>query len=452
MKRMTRRTMTRSSGRVTERRRGWLIAAASALMMVVVACAPGGEEPTLDPEPPDEAAEDAEDTDAPTEPGDGDTVVRVGFISPTTGFVASLGTDMQRGWGMYWDQHGTDVDGVTVEWEFEDDAGDPDVALTKARRLVEEVGVDIVAGPILANTAYAVADYVTAQGLPSLHITGADDLTQRDYNPLVLRVGQTSSQSNYPAGEWAAAQGYETAVTVCPDYAFGWESCGGFVSAFVDAGGEITEQLWPPLGSQDFSTYVTQIRDADPDVVFIGSPGDTDAILFHRAWHDFGLDMPLIGNCCYADSIFLRDVGEEAVGQLGFSWWAEGRDADVVRTFVADYEERYGEIPSLYAAGSYMMAEIVAESLRATGGDVDGEAFIEAARGVSLDDSLFGPLTFDDYNNAVGPVFLTRVELREDGTMWNVVDETIPNVSQFWNLDADDYLQQPPFSREFTGQ
>ncbi len=39
---------------------------------------------------------------------------------------------MQRGWNMYWEQNGNVVDGITVETVFEDDAGDPDVALTKA--------------------------------------------------------------------------------------------------------------------------------------------------------------------------------------------------------------------------------------------------------------------------------------------------------------------------------
>ena len=77
--------------------------------------------------------------------------VTVGFISPTTGFVAALGTDMKRGWDLYWELHGNTAGGATVETVYEDDAGDPEMALTKARRLVEEVKVDLTAGPILAN-------------------------------------------------------------------------------------------------------------------------------------------------------------------------------------------------------------------------------------------------------------------------------------------------------------
>ena len=214
--------------------------------------------------------------------------VKVGFISPTTGFVAALGTDMKRGWELYWEQNGNTAGGVTVETVFEDDTGDPGVALTKAQRLVEEEGVQFVAGPILANTAYAVADYVAEAGIPTFQITGADDLTQRQFDPLVLRAGYTSSQSNFPAGQWAYDEGHRNAVTICPDYPFGWESCGGFVKAFTDAGGTVT-QIWHPLGTQDFSSYVTEIQAANPDVVFIGSAGGPDAILFWQAWTGFGL-------------------------------------------------------------------------------------------------------------------------------------------------------------------
>jgi branched-chain amino acid transport system substrate-binding protein len=380
--------------------------------------------------------------------------VKLGFISPVTGFVAALGTDMRRGWEMYWSQNGGKAGDTTVQTVFEDDTGDPDVALTKARRLVEQEQVQLVAGPILANTAYAVAGYVAGRGLPTVQMTGADDLTQRKFDPLVLRVGYTSSQSNFPAGQWAYEQGHRQAVTICPDYAFGWESCGGFVSAFVEAGGTITKQVWHPLGTQDFSTYVSQARQANPDVVFVGSAGGPDAILLYKAWTGFGLKdkIPLIGNCCFADQVFLREVGDEALGLQSFTYWVEGRDSPAVQNFVKAYEQQHKEIPSLYAAGAYMMAQVVAEALEKTGGKIEGKAFIDAARQVSLSDSLYGALTFDDTNNVVGPVYLTQVARREDGTLWSVVEQSFPEVSQFGSEGKEAFLEHPVFSRDYTGQ
>jgi len=380
--------------------------------------------------------------------------VKLGFISPVTGFVAALGTDMRRGWEMYWSQNGGKAGDTTVQTVFEDDTGDPDVALTKARRLVEQEQVQLVAGPILANTAYAVAGYVAGRGLPTLQMTGADDLTQRKFDPLVLRVGYTSSQSNFPAGQWAYEQGHRKAVTICPDYAFGWESCGGFVSAFVKAGGEVTKQVWHPLGTQDFSTYVSQARQADPDVVFVGSAGGPDAILLYKAWTGFGLKdkIPLIGNCCFADQVFLREVGDEALDLQSFTYWVEGRDSPAVQNFVKAYEQQHKEIPSLYAAGAYTMAQVVAEALKKTGGKIEGKAFIDAARQVSLSDSLYGALTFDDTNNVVGPVYRTQVARREDGTLWSVDEQSFPNVSQFGSEGKEAFLEHPVFSRDYTGQ
>jgi len=385
--------------------------------------------------------------------GTGGTV-KLGFISPVTGFVAALGTDMRRGWEMYWQQNGGKAGDVTVQTVYEDDTGDPEVALTKARRLVEQQQVQLVAGPILANTAYAVAGYVAGKGLPTVQMTGADDLTQRKFNPLVLRVGYTSSQSNFPAGQWAYDEGHRTAVTICPDYAFGWESCGGFVSAFVKAGGKIDRQIWHPLGTQDFSTYVAQARQAAPDVVFVGSAGGPDAIQLYKAWTGLGLKdrIPLIGNCCFADQVFLREVGSEALGLQSFTYWSEGRDAPLVRGFVEAYEQQHKEIPSLYAAGAYTMAQVIAEALKKTGGKIEGADFIGAARQVSLSDSLYGALTFDDTNNVVGPVYLTRVERRDDGTLWSVVEQTFPEVSQFGTEGKEAFLEHPVFSRDYTGQ
>jgi branched-chain amino acid transport system substrate-binding protein len=405
---------------------------AVALALVLAACAPGEEDSG-------EAA--------------GGGTVKLGFISPVTGFVAALGTDMWRGWEMYWSEHGGKAGDTTVQTVFEDDTGDPEVALTKARRLVEQEQVQLVAGPILANTAYAVADYVAGKELPAIQMTGADDLTQRKFDPHVLRVGYTSSQSNFPAGQAAYDEGHRTAVTICPDYAFGWESCGGFVSAFTGAGGKITKQVWHPLGTQDFSTYVAQAKQANPDVVFVGSAGGPDAILFYKAWTGFGLKdkIPLIGNCCFADQVFLRETGDEALDLSSFTYWVEGRDSEVVRKFVAAYEAKHKEIPSLYAAGAYMMAQVVDEALRKTGGKIEGAKFIDAARQVSLADSLYGKLSFDDTNNVVGPVYQTRVAKREDGTLWNTVAKTFPDVSQFGSEGKEAFLAHPVFSRDYTG-
>jgi branched-chain amino acid transport system substrate-binding protein len=48
----------------------------------------------------------------------------------------------------------------------------------------------------------------------------------------------------------------------------------------------------------------------------------------------------------------------------------------------------------------------------------------------------------------VGDVFIRRVE-RKDGRLVNTVQQTYPNVSQFWTYNQAEFLKNPVYSRDF---
>jgi branched-chain amino acid transport system substrate-binding protein len=380
-------------------------------------------------------------------------VLRIGVLAPTTGNLAAAGNDLVKGWELFWEQNGTTVAGTEVEWQVEDDAGDPSVALTKVDRLVDDFGADAIVGPILANVGLAVIDSLKREGVASVPQTSADNITQRVFDPLVARVGSSaSSQSQHPAGAWAYEQGYRKVVTICPDYAFGHENCGGFSRTFKEAGGEVVTQLWNPLGTQDFSTYVTQIQSARPDLLYVAQTGG-DAANFVKAWSEFGLkgQIPFLGNSTILEQSVLRSLGDEALGLQSFSYYAEGRDAEPTEQFVAAFQEAHGEIPSVYAASAYSAAEWIATALEEADGDLGkGEELINAIEAVEVETPL-GPMSLDEYNNPDLNVYLREVQRRDDGTLWNVPVETFENVSQFYTFDPEEYLKQPVYSRDYQG-
>jgi branched-chain amino acid transport system substrate-binding protein len=434
------------------RPRHWLLLALIAVLtLLLAACAPSEE---LSGEEGDSDAEAGEEAPEEDEAADGEAV-KIGVVAPATGALAAAAADMRNGWDLYWELNDNQAAGVEVETIHEDDTGDPYTGRTKAERLVEGEGVSMVVGPIHANIGYAIADYVSGQGLPSImSVAAADDLTQRDANPLVVRTGAfTSSQMNFAAGQWAYDQGHRTAVTLCPDYAYGHESCGGFVETFTEAGGEILGQLWNPLNTQDFSTYFNQMRDLNPDILFLAGTG-ADAPRIINGYTDFGLagEIPMIGNATLLEQSVLRGGNLPAEGMQSFSYFTEGRDSPGTADFVAAYEEAYGEVPSLYSAGAYVTAEWIALTMENVDGDVsDSEAFVEAMHDVTLDDSPFGPLELDEYGQIVGSTYLREVTARDDGSLWNTVVDEIPDTSQFWTFEPDEFLEQPVYSREFQG-
>jgi branched-chain amino acid transport system substrate-binding protein len=135
--------------------------------------------------------------------------IKVGFISPTSGNFAIAGQQMLDGWKFYWDEAKNTAGGVTIETTYEDDAGDVNQSLAKAKQLVEQDGVDIVVGPLIANTASAVAAYTFSQGVPNLEpVAASNNLTLSGANDLTVRTSSMGgTQANYAGGEWAATDG-----------------------------------------------------------------------------------------------------------------------------------------------------------------------------------------------------------------------------------------------------
>ena len=125
--------------------------------------------------------------------------LRIGFLAPTTGFFAAVGTDMVDGFQLYLDQHGNKLGGADVKFIAEDEQGKPDMAVTKAKKLILQDKVHMFVGGLLASTGYALAPVSNSEKTIYIDsLSSADDLTQRlgDKYPLLVRTSWTSSQPN----------------------------------------------------------------------------------------------------------------------------------------------------------------------------------------------------------------------------------------------------------------
>ena len=404
------------------------------LSLLVAACAPPG---------------------APGSPQKPSGPVKVGFLAPTTGTSAASGNDMINGWKLYWKINAGTVAGREIQTVFEDTGGDVNTALTKARQFVEQQQVDMIVGPLFANEGLAVADYLKTAGTPGFYpIVSADDLTQRQRVDNVIRVaGWSSSQPHHPFGQWAYDQGYRKVLTICSDYAFGQEVCGGFLRTFAgEKGGEVVKQLWDPVGTPDFSSYLSQIPGSGMDAVFALQVG-ADSVRFVRQWSDFGYKdkIPLIGGEVLLDQSLLRNMGPEAEGLISAGHWAEGRPVKETQDFDEAYLKEYNQLPSYYAAACYSAAEWVSQGMQKVNGNTaDRKPFLDAVRGLDLDTPL-GHLKLDSYGNPIATIYVRRVERRPDGKLWNVPIQTFEGVSQFWTFGPDKFLKQPVYSRDFQG-
>src|SRR5216683_2518523 len=316
--------------------------------------------------------------------------IRIGLLSPLTGVIAAGGRELVDGFNLYWDQVGRKAGGREIEVVVEDDASNPNTALQKARRLVEQRNVHMLVGDILANTGLAVAEYVKGNGVPYfIPVIAADDLTQRKRIPNVIRIA-----------------GYSAIQSLNPDAVFAMET-GADGSRFI--------QQWANFGLKDKIRLFTSMNATDQSII--------------------------------------RTLGPEAEGVLSAGHFCEGRDDAANKKFVADYEKAFGKLPSIYAFSHYSGAMWLAQAFEAIGGKVeDRPRFLEAVRKIKLSASPLGrEVSLDKYGNPVYDIYIRKVARRADGKLWNVPVEVYQGVSQFWKYDPEQYMKQPPYSREFQG-
>ena len=378
--------------------------------------------------------------------------IKIGAAWPLSGTVAASGKDMLNGFALFLDEIGNTMGGRKVEFIMEDTAGVPANTLTKVRKLVEHDRVDIlVGGGLLASEGYAIRDYIDRNKVILLiGVVSADDLTQRQRSPYIIRVGWTSSQPSHMFAEYVySTLNYRKLAMIAADYAFGYEVKGGFQKRYEELGGCVVQKVWSPLDTPDFSPYLSQLR-RDVDAIF-GLQVGAGAIRFMKQYQEFGLKgrLPLIGGGVLTDESLLRSMGDEAIGTITTLHWSAALETPAAKRFVDAYTSRYGTAPSYYAEALYTTGRWLEAALRRIRGDVENkQTLLDALRKVEIFSAPRGPVRLDKYQNVIQNVYVRRVE-KVGGTLKNVVLFTYPNVSQFGKYDPDKFLQQPVYSRDF---
>jgi branched-chain amino acid transport system substrate-binding protein len=381
----------------------------------------------------------------------GAETVKVGLPVPLTGFVAESAKDMVDGFQLYLTENDNKLGGLDVDLKIEDTEASPQNALTKMRKMVENDHVNLVVGYLLAPEGLAVRDYVNDNKVPLfLPIVAADDLTQRNGSPYIVRMIWTSSLPNHPFGQYVYDKlGYKKIVTVAQDYAFGWENVGGFQTTFEAAGGKIIDKIWVPLDAADYASFVTNIpRDADAVyALLVGSHIQG----FLKAYQDYGLKdtIPIIGGNILTDEDVLRSMQDEALGIITSHTYAASLDRAQNQKFVEAFRKAYNRDPSYYAEGMYSAAMWLDQALAKTGLPKDPLDLINAVKSIELTDAPRGPLKLDDHNSTIETVYIRNTVNNESGGMSNQVIDKFDNVSQFWTFTPEEYMARPPYSRDY---
>jgi branched-chain amino acid transport system substrate-binding protein len=350
--------------------------------------------------------------------------VKIGLILPMTGGQASTGKQINNAIKLYMQQNGDTVAGKKVEVILKDDATLPDNTKRLAQELIVNDKVNIIAGFGVTPSALAAAPLATQAKVPEIVMAaGTSIITER--SPYIVRTSFTLAQSSTIIGDWAAKNGIKKVATLTSDYAPGNDALASFKEHFTAGGGQIVEEVKVPLANPDFAPFLQRMKDAKPDAMFVFVPAGQGGN-FMKQYAERGLDksgIKVIGPGDVMDDDLLNGMGDAALDVVTAHIYSAAHPSQVNKDFVAAYQKAFGERPGFMAVGGYDGIHLIYEALKKTGGKADGDALVEAMKGMKWE-SPRGPISIDpETRDIVQNVYIRKVE-KVDGQLYNVEFET----------------------------
>jgi branched-chain amino acid transport system substrate-binding protein len=212
----------------------------------------------------------------------------------------------------------------------------------------------------------------------------------------------------------------------------------------------VVQKIWVPLNALDFAPYLSQVaKDVDAVcAVFVAG----QAVRFVKQYGESALKgkTPLIGTGVMIDESALRGMGDEAVGTVGSLLWSPTLQSPANQTFMKMAEAKLGRTPAYFHAIMYSSGRWITEAANALGGQVEDREKLVAAirRAIETTPDPRGPIKLDDWGNPTENVYILRVD-KVGGKLATTVIHTYPAVSQFWTYKPEEFLKNPPYTRDY---
>ena len=246
--------------------------------------------------------------------------VKVGVILPYSGPNAQLGQQVDRGFELYQKLNAKGTGGHKIEIIKRDSTGPkPDVAKRLATELITRDKVDIVAGVVYSNNAFAISDVTRKAKVPLLIMNaGTAAITTR--SPYTARVSFTMWQAAYPLGKYAYEKmKIRTAAVAYANYSPGKDSKNAFTKAFTAAGGKVVADIPFPFPKiPDFTPFLQSVKDAKPDALYVFIPAGKWATGVMKTYDDLGMraaGIELIGPGDITQDSELPNMGQVPLGR-----------------------------------------------------------------------------------------------------------------------------------------
>jgi branched-chain amino acid transport system substrate-binding protein len=291
--------------------------------------------------------------------------IKIGHLTPLTGFLGALGAYAQLGMRLAEEEINASggIMGRPLEVMSEDSVN-PATAATKAQRMLEQDGALVLMGE--ANSASALTIMQVAARNKRLFIqTGArsDALRGKNCNRYTFHTDIPNTVMVNAVGKALLRDNMvkeKKFFTLTADYIFGHDLLAAAKRFFGANQANLIGDELIATDVTDFSPYLLKIRQAKPDVVCSNLAGNQVTTLI-KQYAEFGLPYPIVGF-----NLNTADAWAAGEGNLSGTWptvWYHTLEVPSSKAFVASFIKKYGKPPENHAWIEYMAFKMMAEAM-----------------------------------------------------------------------------------------
>jgi branched-chain amino acid transport system substrate-binding protein len=340
-----------------------------------------------------------------------DGVIKIGVLDDMSGGYEDVaGAGSVEAAKMAIEEFGGAIDGKPIELVSADHRNKADVGGSIAAQWFDVDHVDAVADVVTSSVAFAVQELARTRKKAVLFSSaGSADLTGKACAPYSVQW----TYDTYEMGNGIAAavpQLGKTWYFVTADYSFGHDLETGVTNAILKQGAKVVGSVSPPLGAQDFSSFMLQAQASKAEVIALANGGD-DAINAVKTAKEFGIVdggqkiVPLGFTSLSAIRTVTLDVAQ---GMYYVTPWFAGRDEESSE-FSAKFLARAKKAPSPFQAGVYSSVRTYLQAIKDTHSD-SAEIVVPKMRERPINDAFAKGGTLRPDGRMVHDVYLVQIK------------------------------------------
>nr|WP_278434447.1 ABC transporter substrate-binding protein [Brucella anthropi] len=295
--------------------------------------------------------------------------IKFGASAPLTGPRALLGKYFKEGVDMAVEEINANggVLGKKLSIAYEDDQADnPNAAITSMSKLMEVAKVPIVLGP-----HFSVAQLATMKSYCNgslISITGASGVpvTNQGCNYVVRIRGNDNLQAKAVVSYALDHLKVSKIGIISINDDFGKGGAERVVAALKEKGLTPVANETHNAGDADFSAQLSSLQNAGAELVIMWTHDNESALIVRQA-RQFGLPFKFAGSTSLSQPAFINLAGPTGEGVVSATDFLPANPDPSVTAFVEKFQKKYGELPELYAATYYDSAILAAKAINDAG-------------------------------------------------------------------------------------